>query len=102
MSDSRRRRQIKTPSGPRKKDAPDLTKYQMSPPPMGRQEVPKPKPKPDPSQQRSGGQRGGGGQRQGGAQAAETKVVGPWAPAAETKVAEVRGRRTSRARSPRR
>ena len=67
MSDSRRRRQIKTPSGPRKKDAPDLTKYQMSPPPMGRQEVPKPQPKPDPSQQqRSGGQRGGGGQRQGG------------------------------------
>ena len=66
MSDQRRRRQIKTPSGPRKKDAPDLSKYQMSPPPMGRQEVPKPQPKPDPSQQRSGGQRGGGGQRQGG------------------------------------
>ena len=56
MSDSRRRRQIKTPAGPRKKDAPDLSKYQMSPPPMGRQEVPKPQPKPDPSQQqRSGG-----------------------------------------------
>ena len=66
MSDQRRRRQIKTPSGPRKKDTPDLSKYQMSPPPMGRQEVPKPQPKPDPSQQRSGGQRGGGGQRQGG------------------------------------
>lgn len=66
MSDPRRRRQIKTPSGPRKKDAPDLSKYKMNPPPTGRQEVPKPQAKPDPSQQRSGGQRGGGGQRQGG------------------------------------
>ena len=69
MSDQRRRRQIKTPSGPRKKAAPDVSKYQMSPPPMGRQEVPKPQPKPDPSQQRSGGQRQGGrpgGRNQGG------------------------------------
>ena len=74
MSDPRRRRQIKTPSGPRKKDAPDLSKYQMSPPPTGRQEVPKPQPKPDPSQQRSSGQRSGGGQRQGGRPVAETKV----------------------------
>lgn len=71
MSDPRRRRQIKTPSGPRKKAGPDLSKYQMSPPPTGRQEVPKPQPKPDPSQQRPrGGQRGEqrrqGGRSQGG------------------------------------
>ena len=73
MSDQRRRRQIKTPSGPRKKDAPDLSKYDLKAA-TGRQEVPKPQPKPDPSQERrqGGGQRGGnrGGQqrRQGGGQ----------------------------------
>ncbi|MDP6195236.1 MAG: DUF655 domain-containing protein [Candidatus Poseidonia sp.] len=73
MSDQRRRRQIKTPSGPRKKDAPDLSKYDYKAA-TGRQEVPKPQPKPDPSQERrqGGGQRGGnrGGQqrRQGGGQ----------------------------------
>ena len=68
MSDPRRRRQIKTPSGPRKKATPDLSKYKMQPPRTGRPEVPKPQPKPDPSQQRSrGGQRDGkrGGQRGG-------------------------------------
>ena len=71
MSDQRRRRQIKTPSGPRKKDAPDLSKYDLKAA-TGRQEVPKPQAKPDPSQERrqGGGQRGGnrGGQqrRQGG------------------------------------
>ena len=68
MSDQRRRRQIKAPSGPRKKTGQDMSRYDMSPPPTGRQEVPKPQPKPDPSQQRSqGGQRGGrGGQRRQG------------------------------------
>ena len=69
MSDPRRKRQIKTPSGPRKKVTQDLSKYKMSPPPTGRQAVPKPQPKPDPSRQRSqGGQRGdrGGQRRQGG------------------------------------
>ena len=68
MSDPRRRRQIKTPSGPRKKATPDLSKYKMQPPRTGRPEVPKPQPKPDPSQQRSrGGQQDGkrGGQRGG-------------------------------------
>ena len=69
MSDPRRRRQIKSPSGPRKKTTQDFSKYEMSPPPTGRQAVPKPDPKPDPSQQRKqGGQRGGRGgeRRQGG------------------------------------
>ena len=68
MSDPRRRRQIKSPSGPRKKTTQDLSKY-WSAPTTGRQEVPKPDPKPDPSQQRKqGGQRGGRGgeRRQGG------------------------------------
>ena len=68
MSDPRRRRQIKTPSGPRKKATPDLSKYKMQPPRTGRPEVPKPEPKPDPSQQRPrGGQRDGkrGGHRGG-------------------------------------
>ena len=69
MSDPRRRRQIKSPSGPRKKTNQDLSKYEMSPPPTGRQVVPKPDPKPDPAQQRKqGGQRSdrGGERRQGG------------------------------------
>ena len=69
MSDPRRRRQIKSPSGPRKKTNQDLSKYEMSPPPTGRQVVPKPDPKPDPAQQRNqGGQRSdrGGERRQGG------------------------------------
>lgn len=66
MSDPRRRRQIKTPSGPRKKEGPDLSKYQMSPPPTGRQEVPKPQEKPDPSRQRSQGGQRSGQRRQGG------------------------------------
>ena len=71
MSDPRRRRQIKTPSGPRKKDAPDASKFKMNPPPMGRSEVPKPKPAQDqPTQRRSdrgrqGGQRDGRGRQQG-------------------------------------
>ena len=68
MSDPRRRRQIKTPSGPKKKaTGPDLSKYKLKSA-TGRQEVPKPQPKPDPSQQRSGGQRGGQQRRQGGGQ----------------------------------
>ena len=74
MSDPRRRRQIKTPSGPKKKEtAPDLSKYKLKAA-TGRQEVPKPQAKPDPSPQRrqGGGQqrRQGGGQqrRQGGGQ----------------------------------
>jgi len=68
----RRRRSIKAPSGPRKKEAVDPSKYQMNPPTMGRAEVPKPKPKPDPNQprqnrNRSGGSaQGGGGRQQGG------------------------------------
>ena len=64
MSDPRRRRQIKSPSGPRKKTTQDLSKY-WSAPTTGRQEVPKPDPKPDPSQQRKQGGRGGE-RRQGG------------------------------------
>ena len=68
MSDPRRRRQIKTPSGPKKKaTGPDLSKYKLKSA-TGRQEVPKPQPKPDPSQQRSGGQRGDQQRRQGGGQ----------------------------------
>ena len=74
MSDPRRRRQIKTPSGPKKKEtAPDLSKYKLKAA-TGRQEVPKPQAKPHPSPQRrqGGGQqrRQGGGQqrRQGGGQ----------------------------------
>ena len=68
MSDPRRRRQIKTPSGPKKKAAgPDLSKYKLKSA-TGRQEVPKPQPKPDPSQQRSGGRRGDQQRRQGGGQ----------------------------------
>ena len=74
MSDPRRRRQIKSPSGPRKKTTQDFSKYEMSPPPTGRQAVPKPDPKPDPSQQRKqdgqgssrGGERRQGGRGQGG------------------------------------
>ena len=74
MSDPRRRRQIKSPSGPRKKTNQDLSKYKMSPPPTGRQAVPKPDPKPDPAQQRKqdgqrsgrGGERRQGGRGQGG------------------------------------
>jgi putative nucleotide binding protein len=68
MSDPRRKRQIKSPSGPRKKATQDLSKY-WSAPTTGRQEVPKPQPKPDPSKQRKqGGQGGGrsGERRQGG------------------------------------
>lgn len=60
MTDPRRRRQIKTPSGPKKKATPDPSSYKMSRPTTGRQEVPKPKPKPDPSQARRE-QRGGQG-----------------------------------------
>lgn len=70
MSDPRRRRQIKTPSGPKKKEtSPDLSKYKLKAA-TGRQEVPKPQAKPDPSQQRrqGGGQRGGQQRRQGGGQ----------------------------------
>ena len=48
----RRRRSIKAPSGPRKKEAVDPSKYRMNPPTMGRAEVPKPNPKPDPNQPR--------------------------------------------------
>ena len=101
MSDPRRRRQIKTPTGPRKKDAPDLSKYKMNPPPMGRQEVPKPQPKPDPSQQRSG-------QR---AVAASAKVDAPARPKqggrndkVDAKAAEDKddGRETNHALNPRR
>ena len=76
----RRRRSIKAPSGPRKKETVDPSKYRMNPPTTGRAEVPKPKPKPDPNQprqnrNRSGGaaqggrgrqQGGGGGRQQGG------------------------------------
>lgn len=68
MTDPRRRRQIKTPSGPKKKVTADPSSYKMSRPSTGRQEVPKPKPKPDPSQvqrQQRGGQ-GGKGRGQGG------------------------------------
>ncbi|MCH1616289.1 MAG: DUF655 domain-containing protein [Candidatus Poseidonia sp.] len=71
MSDPRRRRQIKTPSGPKKKAAShDLSKYKLKTA-TGRNEVPKPQPKPDPTQQpRQGGGRSGQGQprRQGGGQ----------------------------------
>ena len=74
MSDPRRRRQIKTPAGPKKKEtSPDLSKYKFKAA-TGREEVPKPQAKPDPSQERrrGGGQqrRQGGGQqrRQGGGQ----------------------------------
>ena len=59
MSDPRRRRQIKTPSGPRKKDAPNPTSFKMNKPAMGRAEVPKPQPKPDPSQQKQRSDRKG-------------------------------------------
>ncbi|MBL6748433.1 MAG: DUF655 domain-containing protein [Candidatus Poseidonia sp.] len=68
MTEPRRRRQIKTPSGPKKKATADPSSYKMSRPSTGRQEVPKPKPKPDPSQvkrQQRGGQ-GGKGRSQGG------------------------------------
>jgi putative nucleotide binding protein len=65
MTDPRRKRSIKTPSGPRKKDAPDPSQFKMAPPPMGRSEVPKPAPKPDPSSTANAAQRRGGrdGQR---------------------------------------
>jgi putative nucleotide binding protein len=64
----RRRRSIKAPSGPRKKETVDPSKYRMNPPPMGRAEVPKPKPKPDPNQPRQNNNRSGSGgdRRQGG------------------------------------
>jgi len=74
----RRRRSIKAPSGPRKKETTDPSKFRMNPPPMGRAEVPKPKPKPDPNQPRQnrnrpgndssgrGRQQGGRGRQQGG------------------------------------
>jgi len=68
----RRRRSIKAPSGPRKKESVDPSKFRMNPPPMGRSEVPKPKPKPDPNQPRQNRERssvppqGGGGRQQGG------------------------------------
>lgn len=67
MTDPRRRRQIKTPTGPRKKEAPSPSSFKMNKPAMGRTEVPKPKPKPDPTQQKRGdrAQKGGRG-RQGG------------------------------------
>jgi len=76
MTDPRRKRHIKTPSGPRKKDEGDTSRFKMNPPPMGRTEVPKPKPKPDPSKeprrdsrdgQQGQGNRGGRGRSQGGA-----------------------------------
>lgn len=78
MVDPRRRRNIKTPAGPKKKAAgPDPSKYKLKTA-TGRQEVPKPQPKPDPSKQRQqggqrrsgqqGGQRGGQQRRQGGGQ----------------------------------
>ena len=63
MSDPRRRRQIKTPSGPRKKDAPNPSSFKMNKPAMGRAEVPKPQPKPDPSQQKQRSDRKGQGGR---------------------------------------
>jgi putative nucleotide binding protein len=63
MTDPRRKRSIKSPSGPRKKEAPDPSQFKMNPPPMGRSEVPKPAPRPDPSTasktaRRQGGQAG--------------------------------------------
>ena len=71
----RRRRSIKAPSGPRKKEGLDPSKFRMNPPPMGRTEVPKPKPKPEPNQPQqnrtdrqpsSGRPQGGRGQGRGG------------------------------------
>ena len=76
MSDPRRRRQIKTPSGPKKKqDTTDLSKYKFKAA-TGRQEVPKPQPKPDPSQQRREGGRGGQGGRGQGRQGGQQRRQG--------------------------
>ena len=76
MSDPRRRRQIKTPSGPKKKeDTTDLSKYKFKAA-TGRQEVPKPQPKPDPSQQRRQGGRGGQGGRGQGRQGGQQRRQG--------------------------
>jgi len=76
MSDPRRRRQIKTPSGPKKKeDTTDLSKYKLKAA-TGRQEVPKPQPKPDPSQQRQQGGRGGQGGRGQGRQGGQQRRQG--------------------------
>ena len=101
MSDPRRRRQIKTPSGPKKKeDTTDLSKYKFKAA-TGRQEVPKPQPKPDPSQQRRQGGRGGQGGRGQGRQGGQQRRQGGRVRVAAAPVDEARVVETNRAPNPR-
>ena len=70
MSNPRRKRPVNVPSGPKKKATRGPSSYKMSPPSMGRPDVPKPQAQPDPSAQRSDGgverrQQGGRGGRGG-------------------------------------